>query len=133
MPLVEGLIFLNKNFGFGLMSEIWLWSYTDPEWYLINSTKRKMVCTKVYHSGGSLVPNYTTRWFFSSKFWHLITMQGTSMIKDAAFWNIKGKFEIIILFPSNLFDSFFVLMVFFEKIWGFKRKTMFLGWKKSVR
>ena len=29
MPSAEGLIFLNENFGFGLMSKIRLWSYTD--------------------------------------------------------------------------------------------------------
>ena len=28
IPLVEGLIFLNENFGFGLMSKIRLWSYS---------------------------------------------------------------------------------------------------------
>ena len=28
MPSAEGLIFQNENFGFGLMSKIWLRSYT---------------------------------------------------------------------------------------------------------
>ena len=28
MPLAEGLIFLNEDFGFGLMSKLRLWSYS---------------------------------------------------------------------------------------------------------
>ena len=28
MPFAEGIIFQNENFSYGIMSKIWLWSYT---------------------------------------------------------------------------------------------------------
>jgi hypothetical protein len=40
MPPAEGLIFLNENFGFNLMSKIWLRSYTDLKGYSQVSIKQ---------------------------------------------------------------------------------------------